>query len=198
MLVINQSLVSEEFIIFAMDGMRLPLNSEGDSIIFVGEKDLDLAHRLSKAGTDHSKYLRQIPVLVSITAPRYWWTEFDTYKVGTTANSESTMHTIHKKELTEEDFSWDEALGGVGLSTVVELLNLLRDSYLVTNNKDDWRNIIQLLPQSFNQTRVVSLNYQVLKTMYHARKNHKLSEWHEFCRWVESLPYAKEMLLVDQ
>lgn len=186
----------------ALRGMRNPLNSwdKSDSIIvrmvdkeiIIGENDLALAKKLIKAGSDHRKFLRQIIVSVDILAPRYWWTEFDTYKVGTVANSCSTMHTIHKKEFEIDDFSHDKLKIKSMLRSTITTLNLLRDLYLETNKKDYWYEIIQLLPQSYNQLRTVTLNYEVLRNMYHARKNHKLDEWSiGFVEWVKSLPYSE-------
>lgn len=163
---------------------------EGDFVI--GENDLNLAKKLIKAGSDHRKFLRQIIVSVDILAPRYWWTEFDTYKVGTVANSCSTMHTIHKKEFEIDDFSHDKLKRTLMLQLTITTLNLLRESYLETNEKDYWYEIIQLLPQSYNQLRTVTLNYEVLRNMYHARKNHKLDEWSiGFVEWIKSLPYSE-------
>ena len=201
----------------AVRGMRNPKNSwdKSDSRFdlmcdddkpewFVGEKDIELMNSLSKAGTDHSKYLRFITVTVDITAPLYWWKEFDTYKVGTVANSCSTMHKIHEKEFTLDDFSHEHLtdwshdgelcrdwLGD--LEDLIDDLNFARELYLETKNKQYWWQMIQLLPSSYNQKRTVLLNYQVLKNMYHARKSHKLDEWLDFCRWCKSLPYFMEI-----
>ena len=180
----------------ALRGARNPMNSwslmdSHDDVI--GERDLQLAMKLSKAGTDHRKFMRMIIVQVDINAPRYWWTEFDTYKVGTVANSCSTMHKIHSKEFTIQDFSHDHlnGRGVVAMYEIIEVLNNYREKFLKTNDKDYWWNMIQLLPQSYNQLRTVTLNYEVLCNMYNARKNHKLDEWREFCRWIESLPYSE-------
>lgn len=182
----------------------------------LGENDLALAKRLSKAGTDHSKFLRMINVTVDITAPLYWWKEFDTYKVGTVANSCSTMHKIHDKDFTLGDFScehlmeWsdyeDEAKQFTPdrlcnfkfymMDTLVALNNA-RELYLKTKDKKYWWQMIQLLPSSYNQKRTVQLNYQVLKSMYFARRNHKLDEWREFCKWCETLPYFTEICIQD-
>ena len=159
----------------------------------VGENDLKLMKQLSKAGSDHSKYLRMINVTLDITAPLYWWKEFDTYKVGTVANSCSTMHKIHAKEFTLEDFSV-EHLGEQELremNCIINILNRNREAFLESKAKYYWWQMIQLLPSSYNQKRTVQLNYQVLKNMYHARKNHKLDEWREFCKWIELLPYSE-------
>lgn len=161
----------------------------------VGENDLDLMRRLSKAGADHGKYLRMITVTCDITAPLYWYKEFDTYKVGTVANSCSTMHKIHAKPFSLDDFS-HEHLNTTSLRTLEMLivhLNNARYVYSREKDKADWWQMIQLLPSSYNQKRTVQLNYQVLKSMYHARKNHKLDEWREFCKWCETLPYFKEI-----
>ena len=180
----------------ALRGARNPMNSwslmdSHDDVI--GKRDLQLAMKLSKAGTDHRKFMRMIIVQVDINAPRYWWTEFDTYKVGTVANSCSTMHKIHSKEFTMEDFSYEHlnGRGVVAMYEIIEVLNNYREKFLATKDKDYWWNMIQLLPQSYNQLRTVTLNYEVLCNMYNARKNHKLDEWREFCKWVESLPYSE-------
>lgn len=165
----------------------------------IGKNDLELMKKLSKAGTDHSKYLRFITVTADITAPLYWWKEYDTYKVGTVANSTSTMHRIHAKEFTMDNFS-HEHLGLLStelLEMIIQALNNNRDLFLNANDKQYWWQLIQLLPSSYNQKRTVLLSYQVLKNMYHARKNHKLDCWHDFCRWCESLPYFKEVCIDD-
>lgn len=168
----------------------------------IGPNDLDLMTRLSKAGTDHRKFMRMITVYLDITAPLYWWKEFDTYKVGTVANSCSTMHKIAEKEFTMEDFSC-EHLGYSccieneidnpknALEQVIIVLNGCRDKYIATNNKFWWWQMIQLLPSSYNQRRTVMLNYEVLANIYKSRKGHKLDEWNSFCDWIESLPYAE-------
>ena len=201
-------------------GMRNPMNSwdksdsyfandwEVDNGVYeqyinIGEDDLKLMKTLSKAGSDHGKFLRMVNVTVDITAPLYWWKEFDTYKVGTVANSCSTMHKIHEKEFTLDDFSHEhlfndnlEGHDGIDcLKQTIKVLNLYRRFYINNKHKGDWWQMIQLLPSSYNQKRTVQLNYQVLKSMYHARKNHKLDEWKEFCEWIEELPYAKELIL---
>ena len=165
----------------------------------LGPNDLDLARRLANAGSDHRKFLRQIFVSVDITAPLYWWKEFDTYKVGTVANSCSTMHKIHAAPFSREDFSCDrmDEAGLAALDTLIAFLEEERQRFCA--NKDDrqpWHNIIQLLPSSYNQMRTVSMNYENLINMYYARKNHKLAEWHTFCDWIASLPYAAELILV--
>lgn len=184
----------------------------------VGPNDLDLMTRLSKAGTDHRKFMRMITVYLDITAPLYWWKEFDTYKVGTVANSCSTMHKIADKEFTLEDFSCEHLNGEPYhlewiesamvdeditsphkvwatpldiLKYTIEMLNAYRLQYLETKNKNDWWQMIQLLPSSYNQRRTVMLNYEVLANIYKSRYNHKLDEWHTFCDWIESLPYSE-------
>ena len=193
----------------AIRGARNPMNSWGrmDSCydeagnFVLGENDLDLGRRLARAGSDHRKFLRQIFVSVDITAPLYWWKEFDTYKVGTVANSCSTMHKIHTKPFEREDFSCDRLDEG-GLAALDALLAYLEGERVrFCENKDDrqpWHNIIQLLPTSYNQMRTVSMNYENLINMYYARKNHKLAEWHTLCAWIESLPYAKELILIKE
>lgn len=206
----------------AIRGMRNPMNSwdKGDSVFttegdntgtdcpcdcpliepVIGTNDHDLMMRLAKAGSVHAKYRRMITVTVDITAPLYWWKEFDTYKVGTVANSCSTMHKIHAKEFTWNDFSWEhlfsdydeENLGSEELAHyILTALNRYRERYLKTNNKEDWYQMIQLLPSSYNQKRTVQLNYEVLVGMYRDRKNHKLDEWHTFCDWIRGLPYSE-------
>ena len=194
---------------------------DGETNIYcIGENDLKLMKNLSKAGNDDGKFLRMINVTMDITAPLYWYKEFDTYKVGTVANSCSTMHKVHAKEFTLDDFSHEHLIktdgneikgykccvedGGEGYTLIfplgfmemmVDLLNDARRCYLDTKDKKYWWQMIQLLPSSYNQKRTVQLNYQVLKTMYFARKNHKLDEWREFCAWCETLPYFKEIIL---
>lgn len=191
----------------AIRGARNPLNSwarmdssydeKGNYIL--GPNDLDLARRLAKAGSDHRKFLRQIFVSVDITAPLYWWKEFDTYKVATVANSCSTMHKIHAKEFTREDFSCDRLdEGGLAmLDAVIAYLEKERLAFLEDKeNRQHWHNLIQMLPSSYNQMRTVTLNYENLIGMYYARKSHKLAEWHTYCDWVKSLPYANDLILV--
>lgn len=168
----------------------------------MGENDLKLAKQLVKAGTDHSKFMRMINVTCDIIAPRYWWIEFDTYKVGTVRNSCSTMHTIAERMFTINDFSYEHLSdkGNVGygamlpfslLTVIVATLNYYRECYLKTKSKEDWWQLIQILPQSYNQRATVQLNYQVLRNIYHARKSHKLDEWRFFCEWVkDELPYS--------
>lgn len=167
----------------------------------IGPNDLDLMTRLRNAGTDHRKFMRMITVYLDITAPLYWWKEFDTYKVGTVANSCSTMHKIAEKEFTLDDFScehlFDEDSLGVHVYSfdvfrqIIESLNIAREAFLGTNDKRYWWQMIQLLPSSYNQKRTVMLNYEVLANIYKSRRNHKLDEWHTFCDWIESLPYSE-------
>ena len=166
----------------------------------IGYNDMDLMKRLRNAGTDHRKFMRMLIVYVDITAPLYWWKEFDTYKIGTVANSCSTMHTIHKKEFTLDDFSCehilDETFTGevipmTLLEATIKCLNENRAHYLSTKDKKYWWQMIQLLPTSYNQKRTVMLNYEVLANIYKSRKDHKLDEWHEFCDWIKKeLPYS--------
>lgn len=171
----------------------------GQSCVDIGPNDLDLMTRLREAGTDHRKFMRMITVYTDITGPSYFWKEFDTYKVGTVANSTSTMHKIHTKEFTLDDFSC-EHIGDVpncdpsyynALEAVIGALNEARRCYLDTKDKKYWWQMIQLLPFSYHYTRTVMLNYEVLANMYKSRRNHKLDEWHIFCDWVESLPYSE-------
>ena len=190
----------------AIRGARNPLNSwarmdsyyDADGSFVLGENDLSLAMRLAKAGSDHRKFLRQVFVSMDITAPLYWWKEFDTYKVGTVANSTSTMHKIQAKEFTRNDFSCDrmteEALSV--LDGVISYLESERKRFVDTKDRSAWHNMIQLLPSSYNQLRTVSLNYEVLINLYYARRTHKLAEWHTLCEAIEQLPYAKELILV--
>ena len=193
----------------AIRGARNPMNSwhrmdsyyDENGNYVLGPNDLDLAKRLAHAGSDHRKFLRQIFVTVDITAPLYWWKEFDTYKVGTTANSTSTMHKIHAKEFTREDFSCDRMdEGGLALlDTVIAYLESERQKFLADkDNKQAWHNMIQTLPTSYNQMRTVTLNYENLINMYYARRNHKLAEWHVLCEWITSLPYAQELICVKE
>ena len=212
----------------AIRGMRNPMNSwdKSDSQFHVcsksgktsyteiGNNDLKLMQSLVKAGTDHSKFMRMINVSCDITAPRYWWTEYDTYKVGTVRNSCSTMHKIADKEFEQSDFSREhltkldyqhydildtEEVERIEFQTasteilrlIIQCLNNYRKLYLATKNKKYWWQMIQILPQSYNQRATVQLNYAVLQKMYHARKNHKLDEWIEFCKWIETLPYSE-------
>lgn len=159
----------------------------------VGEKDLDLMHRLRKAGTDHRKFMRMITVTFDLTAPLYWYKEFDTYKISTVANSCSTMHKIHAKEFTLDDFSHEKMSCDAVcvLNMVIDMLNTRRNDFNETKRKIFWDDMIQLLPSSYNQRRTILLNYEVLANIYKSRKNHKLTEWHTFCEWIESLPYSE-------
>ena len=172
----------------------------------VGPNDLDLMNRLRNSGTDHRKFMRMITVYLDITAPLYWWKEFDTYKVGTVANSCSSMHKIADKEFTFDDFSHEKLINSAcmeiqeqhirispiqALATTIECLNSYRDLYLQTKDKKYWWQMIQLLPSSYNQKRTVMLNYEVLANIYKSRKDHKLDEWHKFCNWIERLPYSE-------
>jgi len=189
----------------AMRGARNPMNSWSKSDSYFGEdgafvlgpNDLDLAVRLCRAGSDHRKFIRQIFVSVDITAPLYWWKEFDTYKVGTVANSTSTMHKIHSKRFSIDDFSHDHMSERTleQLEKVVEHLELLRQEYRQSKDKAVWYDIIQFLPSSYNQMRTCTLNYENLLNIYFARRNHKLDEWHTLCSWIESLPYTKELFI---
>lgn len=231
----NVGLASPEQMEFIIEGMRNPMNSwdkkdsgygcedklcwkacnfspewcgNGQKYV-LGESDHSLMQRLSDAGTEHRKYMRMMPVYVRITAPLYWWKEFDTYKVGTVANSCSTMHKIAEKEFTLEDFSCEHLKNACDISVpytskityifeykkiledIIEILNNARDLYLETKDKIFWWQMIQLLPSSYNQTRNVMMNYEVLANIYRQRKGHKLDEWREVCKWIESLPYSE-------
>ena len=193
----------------AIRGARNPMNSwarmdsayDADGNYILGENDLDLARRLARAGSDHRKFLRQIFVSVDITAPLYWWKEFDTYKVGTVANSTSTMHKIHAKPFERDDFSHDRLDDG-GLAMLDVTVDYLeRERLKFVANKEDrqsWHNIIQLLPTSYNQMRTVTMNYENLINIYYARRSHKLAEWHVLCDWILSLPYAKELICIKE
>ena len=210
-----------------MEGMRNPKNSwnrmdsytthiQDDETLetakfefFMGDNDYDLAKRLRNGGSVHAKYRRMLPVWVTLTAPLYWWKEFDTYKVGTVANSCSTMHKIAAKEFTMEDFSCEHLIDGYGvcdictyeydgpnnpkdvLNLMVDMLNEARQLYLETKDKKYWWQMIQLLPSSYNQKRTVMLNYEVLANIYESRKDHKLDEWNAFCHWIDELPYSE-------
>lgn len=192
----------------AIRGARNPLNSwarmdsfydeKGNFVL--GENDLALAHRLAVAGSDHRKFLRQIMVSMDITAPLYWWKEFDTYKVGTVANSTSTMHKIQAKEFTRDDFACDRMTDDAlaVLDTVIAYLEDQRIKFNETKEKSYWHNMIQLLPSSFNQMRTVTMNYEVLINIYYARRHHKLAEWHTLCDAISNLPYAKELILIKE
>ena len=172
--------------------------------LLIGDNDLELMRKLVEAGPDHSKFMRMITVYVTITAPLYFYKEWDTYKVGTVANSCSTMHSIHKKEFSIEDFSCEHLINQyhnkdndlniiwkTSLKNTIWYLNTARNAYLKTKDKIYWWQMIQLLPSSYNQKRTIQLNYAVLRNMYHSRKNHKLDEWRDFCRWIETLPHSE-------
>ena len=191
----------------AIRGARNPMNSwersdssyDENGKFIIGAADLDFGHRLAVAGSDHRKFLRQVFVSVDITAPLYWWKEFDTYKVGTVANSTSTMHKIHAKEFSRDDFSHDRLDdGGLNLlDAIIDYLECERQKFL--ENKEDrqsWHNMIQMLPSSYNQMRTVTMNYENLINIYYARRTHKLAEWHTLCEWIESLPCAAEWICV--
>ena len=192
----------------AMRGARNPMNSWDKSDSYydeegnyqLGPNDMNLARRLRLAGSDHRKFIRQIFVSVDITAPLYWWKEYDTYKVATVANSTSTMHKIHSKEFSIEDFSHDHLTeeGLESLKRTVEDLERIRLRFLEEKNKEDWYTIIQLLPSSYQQMRTCTMNYESLINMYFSRKSHKLEEWHTFCDWIRTLPYAKELILAEK
>jgi len=236
----NVVLASPEQMAFAIQGMRNPMNSweKSDSGIIgpsydaepeefdLGENDHSLMQKLSNAGTNHRKFMRMMPVYVRITAPLYWWKEFDTYKVGTVANSCSTMHKIHEKEFTLEDFSTEHLLTGwdgkdvnrepivvpgplEDFEIIIDMLNRVRNAYFEIDanetmqyrrerRKQLWYNLIQLLPSSYNQTRNVMMNYEVLANIYKSRKDHKLDEWREFCQWIEELPYSELIIRKDE
>ena len=193
----------------AIRGARNPMNSwdRSDTVYeiagnalpvpMIGENDMSLLHRLSVSGSDHGKFLRMITVSVDLTAPLYWWKEFDTYKVGTVANSCSTMHKIHAKEFELDDFSHEHMTSKSkgAMRNMINVLNLYREQYNRLKNKRDFMQMIQLLPSSYNQMRTVTLNYEVLKRIYFARRHHKLEEWHVLCNWIEELPYFKQIVL---
>ena len=191
----------------AIRGARNPMNSWGrmdshtepDGTFVFGPNDLDLAMRLAKAGSDHRKYLRMIFVSVDVTAPLYWWKEYDTYKVATVANSTSTMHKIHSKPFSMDDFSCDHMTDSTKkfMETVVAELENIRLRFKETKSKDDWYDMIQLLPSSYNQMLTCTFNYETLINIYRARKNHKLAEWHTFCDWIETLPYAEQLITFE-
>ena len=197
----NMVLASPEQMSFIIQGLRNPMNSwdKSDSKYNdldeykMGANDLGLMKRLAMAGTDHRKFMRMMPVYVRITAPFYWWKEFDTYKVGTVANSCSTMHKIAAKEFTVDDFSTEHLIsdGNAMMKTTCDLLNQYREKYLKTKDKKYWWQMIQLLPSSYNQTRNVMMNYEVLANIYKSRKDHKLDEWQDFCKWIETIPYSE-------
>ena len=189
----------------AIRGARNPMNSwarmdssyDENGNYILGTNDLSLAKRLARAGSDHRKYLRMVFVSVDITAPLYWWKEYDTYKVATVANSTSTMHKIHSKPFSMDDFSCDHMTPSTYayMEGIVAKLEEIRLRYMENGkNKEDWYDMIQLLPSSYNQTRTCTMNYETLINIYHARKNHKLAEWHTLCDWIETLPYAAELI----
>ena len=194
----------------AIRGLRNPFNSwsKSDSwwsspnengtdapMFIVGENDLKLASALANSGPDDGKFLRMIHVQLDVTAPLYWHKEADQYKVGTVTDSCSTMHKIHAKEFTMDDFSHEHLYSPMhDLKPTVDLLNVYRERFLETKDKADWWQLIQLLPSSYNQRRTWDLNYAVLRNIYHARRNHKIDEWHTLCDWIETLPYAKELI----
>ena len=193
----------------AIRGARNPMNSWAKSDSYydengkfvLGPVDMDFGHRLAVSGSDHRKFLRQVFVTVDITAPLYWWKEFDTYKVGTVANSTSTMHKIHAKAFERDDFSHDRLdEGGLALlDATVAYLEAERQKFIA--NKEDrqpWHNMIQMLPSSYNQMRTVTMNYENLINIYYARRNHKLAEWHTLCDWILTLPCAKEWICIKE
>lgn len=203
----------------AIRGMRNPMNSWDmsdsywdDNTYIVGERDFELMKKLVLAGPDHGKFMRMLTVSMDITAPLYWWKEFDTYKIGTVANSCSTMHKIHAKEFTLEDFSTEHLFDRYGdpsmnlnydgkhpvdmMKDLINTLNHFRHWYLETKDKKYWWQLIQMLPSSYNQTRTVMLNFAVLRNMYFARRNHKLDEWHVFCGTILNLPYS-ELIIIE-
>ncbi len=193
----------------AIRGARNPMNSWARSDSYydengqyiLGENDLSLAKRLRNAGTsDHRKYLRQVMLSVDITAPMYWWKEYDTYKVATVANSTSTMHKIHSKPFEIDDFSHDHLTenGLKVLRAIVDEMEKIRLEYVETKDKALWYDLIQLLPSSYNQMRTCTLNYETLINIYKSRKHHKLDEWRSFCEWIETLPYAKELIIAEE
>ena len=193
----------------AIRGARNPMNSWARSDSYydkngqyiLGENDLSLAKRLRNAGTsDHRKYLRQVMLSVDITAPMYWWKEYDTYKVATVANSTSTMHKIHSKPFEIDDFSHDHLTenGLKVLRALVDEMEKIRLEYVETKDKALWYDLIQLLPSSYNQMRTCTLNYETLINIYKSRKHHKLDEWRSFCEWIETLPYAKELIIAEE
>lgn len=192
----------------AIRGARNPMNSwarmdsfyDSDGIYVLGPNDLGLAVRLAHAGSDHRKFLRMVFVSADITAPLYWWKEYDTYKVATVANSTSTMHKIHSKPFSRDDFSCDHMTRDTlaFMDTVIAKLEEIRLRYLETKSREDWYDMIQLLPTSYNQLRTCTLNYETLINIYHARKNHRLDEWHTLCDWIETLPYAKELITFSE
>ena len=192
----------------AMRGARNPMNSwdrtdsyyDENNNYILGENDLGLATKLAKAGPDHRKFIRQIFVSVDITAPLYWWKEYDTYKVGTVANSTSTMHKIHFKAFEEADFSTDHMTeeSRKHFLSFVDYMEEVRKKYVESKDKAYWYDLIQLLPSSYNQLRTCTLNYETLSNIYYARRAHKLDEWHVLCDWIKTLPYAEELIINRQ
>ena len=191
----------------ALRGMRNPMNSwdksdscfDGEGQYVIGKNDLELAAKLCRSGTDHRKFMRQIFVSADILAPLYWWKEYDTYKVGTTANSTSTMHKIHAKKFELSDFSHD-MLDGDGIDILLNIIDALeqtRKKYNTTKNISEWYKIIQLLPSSYNQLRTCTMSYENLTNMHNSRKSHKLQEWREFCGWIFNLPYADKLICLQ-
>ena len=200
----------------AFRGMRAPMNSwdKSDSIFtidttLIGEKDLQLAQKLIQAGAEHAKFMRQIFVSVDITAPIYWWKEMDTYKVSTVSNSTSTMHKLSSKPITINDFSfdnldlvmtagknWELTLNEYLTYQIIPTCEKLRQNFIKTKDKRYWLALIQLLPESYNQTRTWTANYAILRNIYFQRKNHKLQEWHQFCDWIKSLPCGEELIIL--
>ena len=191
----------------AIRGARNPMNSWGrmdshtepDGSFVFGPNDLDLAMRLARLGPDNRNICVLVFVSVDVTAPLYWWKEYDTYKVATVANSTSTMHKIHSKPFSMDDFSCDHMTDGTKkfMETVVAELENIRLRFKETKSKDDWYDMIQLLPSSYNQMRTCTFNYETLINIYRARKNHKLAEWHTFCDWIETLPYAEQLITFE-
>ena len=203
----------------ALRGMRNPMISwdRSDSNLclhHIGPNDLELAQRLVRAGAEHAKFMRQIEVWVDITAPLYWWKEFDTYKVGTVANSTSTMHKLTSSPITKKMFEFDngddlivsqgKSINGEWeyvfsdyIEDIIDMCETLRQKYLETKNKSYWRALVQILPNAFLQTRTVSLSYANLRNIYFQRRNHKLKEWHQFCDWIATLPYAEELIMLE-
>lgn len=188
----------------AIRGMRNPMNSwsridshyDENGNYIIGENDMKLMKTLCRAGSDDRKFMRMILVCVDVTAPLYWWKEYDTYKVGTVANSTSTMHKIHSKEFTLDDFSHDRMsdVALASLEATIKVLEERREKYLETKDLSYWNDMIQLLPSSYNQMRTCTLNYENLVNIYYARRNHKLMEWREYCAWIEQLPYACDLI----
>ena len=176
------------------------IECDNKSHFIIGEADMKLCKNLIKAGSPDRKFLRMIHVQADVTAPLYWWKEYDTYKVGTVANSCSTMHTIHKRDLTLDDFSYEHLIPVAldCLNETIKTINTARQFVVEMKLKEDWWQMIQLLPSSFNQMRTIDLNYENLLSIYRQRKGHKLDEWREFCKWIETLPYMKEFLGLDE